>query len=139
MAEGTHGEEVEAFLFHHVRDHLVGRALHEARWSERITVEQATLRDYDFRHPVLDLKGSAGEGALEWYEYPGGFTSPGEGAALASIRAGERRAEARVLGHVALAEGVAVLQLAVVLTKNPDGSRVASFELELRLVRGAAA
>lgn len=48
-------------------------------------------------------------------------------------------AEARVLSHAVLAEDVEGLQLAVLLTKNPDGSRVASFELELRLVRRAAA
>jgi hypothetical protein len=48
-------------------------------------------------------------------------------------------AEARVLSHVVAAEDAAVLQLAVLLTRNPDGARVASFELELRLVRRAAA
>jgi type VI secretion system secreted protein VgrG len=93
----------------------VGRAVHAATWSRRITVEQATLRDYDFRHPVLDLQGRAGEGALEWYEYPGGFTSPGDGAALAAIRAGERQAEALVLEGSAtepaiLAGGVLMLE-----------------------------
>ena len=33
----------------------------------------------------------------------------------------------------------AVMVLAVVLTRNPDGARVAGFELELRLGRRAAA
>jgi type VI secretion system secreted protein VgrG len=75
----------------------LGRALHEARASERVVVEQSTLRDYDFRHPMLDLHGASGEGSLEHYEFPGGFTSAAEGAALAAIRLGELQAEASML------------------------------------------
>lgn len=48
-------------------------------------------------------------------------------------------AEARVLRRTPLAEDAAVMVLAVVLTRNPDGARVAGFELELRLGRRAAA
>jgi type VI secretion system secreted protein VgrG len=75
----------------------VGRALHSARLTQQIAVETATLRDYDFRHPTLDLTGTAGKGSLEWYEYPGGFTTASEGGALAAIRLGEREAESLIL------------------------------------------
>lgn len=48
-------------------------------------------------------------------------------------------AAARVLASTPIAEDAAVVRLAVVLTRNPDAARVAGFELELRLVRRAAA
>jgi type VI secretion system secreted protein VgrG len=75
----------------------VGRAIHAARVSRRIDVERASLRDYDFRHPMLDLDGASGDGALEWYEYPGGFTSAAVGADLAPIRLAQHQAESVVL------------------------------------------
>ena len=75
----------------------VGRALHESRITERLVVDQATLRDYDFRNPMLDLRGSSGDGSLEWYEYPGRFTSEGEGSALSAIRLDQHQAASVVL------------------------------------------
>lgn len=47
--------------------------------------------------------------------------------------------EATVTSRVALVDDSVVMGLAVLLTRNPDGARLASFELELRVVRRAAA
>ena len=33
--------------------------------------DRVALRDYDVRHPDVPIEGAAGDGALEWYEYPG--------------------------------------------------------------------
>jgi type VI secretion system secreted protein VgrG len=75
----------------------LGRALHSARVKQRIAVDKASLRDYDFRRPMLDLAGESGDGALEWYEYPGVFTTASAGGELAAIRLGEHQAESVVL------------------------------------------
>jgi len=53
------------------------------------------LRDFDFARPGLDLTASArGAGALELYEYPGGYTDLEEGKSLARVRLEEVRARA---------------------------------------------
>ena len=46
---------------------------------------------------MLDLSGASGEGALEWYEVPGGLEDPDAGRELAAIRLAERRAGATSL------------------------------------------
>ncbi len=35
-----------------------------------LTHDRVALRDYDVRHPEVPIDGAAGEGVLEWYEYP---------------------------------------------------------------------
>jgi len=69
-------------------------------FAERREVRPAhvTLRDYDWRRPALDLTASAraGDGALEVYEYPGGYGDTGEGRSLARVRLEEERASAIV-------------------------------------------
>ncbi|WP_437645896.1 type VI secretion system Vgr family protein [Sorangium sp. So ce362] len=75
----------------------LGRALHAARIRRRVTVEKVALKTYDFARPMLDLSGASGDGALEWYEYPGGFGDPDAGRDLAAIRLAERQAGATVL------------------------------------------
>lgn len=75
----------------------LGRAVHGARLRRRVTTDRLALRDYDFTHPQLELAGEAGEGALERYEYPGGFADPQAGREIAEIRLGERKAEELVL------------------------------------------
>jgi len=75
-----------------------GRAVHGAKLSRRVVNDKVSLRDYDFRHPQLDLAAEAGgPGALEWYESSGGFSTPDGGRELAAIRLAERTAEEIVL------------------------------------------
>lgn len=84
-----------------------GRALHAARLGRRAASDKVALRDYDFAHPQLDLAAEAGGGgALEWYEYPGGFATPEAGKELAAIRLGERRARAVTLEGEATAPDI---------------------------------
>ncbi|WP_437913162.1 type VI secretion system tip protein TssI/VgrG [Sorangium sp. So ce302] len=74
-----------------------GRALYAARVRRRVAVEKVALKAYDFTRPMLDLSGASGEGALEWYEVPGGLDDPDAGRELAAIRLAERRAGATSL------------------------------------------
>jgi type VI secretion system secreted protein VgrG len=50
------------------------------------TFDKLTLGDFDFEKPLLDQAASDGDGTLENYEYPGGYTDPGAGAVLSKIR-----------------------------------------------------
>ncbi|HZO11852.1 MAG TPA: type VI secretion system tip protein TssI/VgrG, partial [Polyangiaceae bacterium] len=81
----------------------VHRSVFAANLGESVASTHAVLRDYDFTHPLLDLQGESGDGALEWYEFPGGFVSPGAGNELAAMRLAERRNEQRVLESSAIA------------------------------------
>ncbi len=54
--------------------------------SRRVTTAAAARRDYDFARPALDLTASSGSGALEDYEYPGGYVEAGDGRRLAALR-----------------------------------------------------
>jgi type VI secretion system secreted protein VgrG len=47
---------------------------------------KATLRDFDFERPGLDLTAGKGQGDLEAYAYPGGYLEPSEGKRLAALR-----------------------------------------------------
>src|SRR6185437_7832534 len=51
-----------------------------------------TLRDQDFERPGVDQTASSGDGPLERYEYPGGYTDPDLGATLSAIRLEEAQA-----------------------------------------------
>jgi type VI secretion system secreted protein VgrG len=62
------------------------------------------LRDYDFERPQLDLTATAeadAETELERYDYPGLYTEPDRGAALAQVRLEAERAERETLDVVA--------------------------------------
>ncbi len=51
--------------------------------------DQATLRDFDFLRPDLDLTATAdvaGQAGREVYEYPGGYSGPMVGKRLAKVR-----------------------------------------------------
>jgi type VI secretion system secreted protein VgrG len=76
----------------------VGRALFAGSLARRAQSDAVALRDHDFEHPQLDLAARrGGPGAREWYEFPGGFRDPDEGAAIAKMRLGERQREAAQL------------------------------------------
>ncbi len=67
--------------------------------EDRLAPGAAVLRDFDFEKPALDLTASAeardAESELEWYEYPGLYTSPGDGKRLGRTRIEELRSVAR--------------------------------------------
>jgi type VI secretion system secreted protein VgrG len=49
-----------------------GHHFFEFERTERVTVEAVYLRDYDVRAPDVFIEGEAGDGALEYYEFPAG-------------------------------------------------------------------
>lgn len=64
------------------------------------TVRDAVrLCDYDFEHPLVDLRTEvkAGSGALTRFEVPGGYRAAAEGNVVARVRLEEARALRRVL------------------------------------------
>ncbi len=73
------------------------KGVHGAELAHAARSGAASLRDYDFTHPKLELKAKDGDGPLEWYEFPGNFGDAGAGGDLAKIRLAERRAEELVL------------------------------------------
>jgi type VI secretion system secreted protein VgrG len=90
------------------------------RLRAAVVSSKVSMRDFDFTHPQRDQSVDAGEGGrgLEIDTYPGGYTDPTEGRALARIRLEEVRAERFVLhaetscrrlwaGHVVTLKGAA--------------------------------
>ena len=65
--------------------------------SAAVVSDKISMRDFDFEHPELDQSAGEGDGALEAYSYPGGYTNPAEGRAIARLRLEEARARALVL------------------------------------------
>jgi type VI secretion system secreted protein VgrG len=65
------------------------------RLRSAVVSDKIAMRDYDFAHPLADqsVEASDGEGRLEVYSYPGGYTEPSQGSALARIRLEEARGE----------------------------------------------
>jgi len=101
------------------------------------TFDRLTLRDFDFEKPGLDLTMTEGDGALERYEYPAGFTDPAAGSTLAKRRLEEARSGALTLrgktGSRRLAPG-RVLEI----SNAPDASTNRRW-LIVSLEHGAAA
>lgn len=65
-------------------------AVHEIGARAEITPGQVTLRDWNTEHPDLDMDVSAGtdvEFGPEWYDYPGEYEEPSEGARKARLHA----------------------------------------------------
>ncbi len=75
----------------------VDRSVQAAHAVERLATDKVVLRDYDFSHPQNDLEKGAGDGALEHYEFPGGFDEGDAGEVLAGIRLAELRREQALL------------------------------------------
>jgi type VI secretion system secreted protein VgrG len=77
---------------------LVGvESVFAAVLSRTDATDKVSLGDYDFERPLVDQTVADGDGALERYEYPGGYRDPAAGQALAKIRREEARAHASVL------------------------------------------
>jgi type VI secretion system secreted protein VgrG len=75
-------------------------AVYALRQQERVRSGKFTLRDFDFKHPQLDLtssKAAADRPALEVYDYPGGYFDPGEGKRLAEVRLQEEQVLRRTI------------------------------------------
>ena len=75
----------------------VGRALHSARLRHQVTTEKASVREYDFERPMLELFGEAGAGSLAWDDFAGSSNSPDADREQAAIRLAEHQTEAVVL------------------------------------------
>ncbi len=66
--------------------------------------DRVELRDYDVRHPDAPIHGAAGQGALEWYEYPGGVVHDEAAATRARTRLEQlQRLRVRLEGRSACA------------------------------------
>lgn len=82
---------IEALRVAHAAGMVTGEAVKHTHLRYRRTTEKVSLRDLDFRKPMTDLTTSAGDGALERHEYPGGYNDPGVGTELAKMRIEEAR------------------------------------------------
>lgn len=51
-----------------------------------VTSGKATERDFDLERPTVDLTAAKGEGDLEVYDYPGGYTAAPDGKRIAALR-----------------------------------------------------
>ncbi len=71
------------------------------RYAEEVRPGKVSLKDYNFKKPLLDLKGekpAEKNTELEIYDYPGLFDNPGRGADLSKVRLQERQVK-RKIGH----------------------------------------
>jgi type VI secretion system secreted protein VgrG len=67
---------------------------------EEMRPAKVVLRDHDFKRPALDLEATAqadAPGGATFFEYPGGYVDPAEGARLARLRLDAFAAEAQVV------------------------------------------
>jgi type VI secretion system secreted protein VgrG len=64
----------------------VGTGISGFTRTQELRASKVTLRDHDFETPRTELTGTAGGGGLEIYDYPGGFSTAGDGATRARIR-----------------------------------------------------
>lgn len=66
--------------------------------EDAVHTGKVTLRDYDPHQPTLQLESSvSGDQREEWYEYPGGYTTPDEGERLARLQLEAEEALRRVV------------------------------------------
>lgn len=98
----------------------VDAAVHTARVRRRVATDKVTLRDYDFEHPMLDLVGESGDGALARYEFPGRFDDPAVGRELAEIRLAERRGDRAIIEAEATSPAIAAGTI-VTVSGAPEG------------------
>ncbi len=83
-----------------VGEHTSGVGIRRLRLTSRVTAESASVGDYNFETPAVDLNlthSLPGQAVGDDYEYTAGHLTPEEGQALAEIRAQEIAAE-RSLG-----------------------------------------
>jgi type VI secretion system secreted protein VgrG len=55
---------------------------------------KATVLDFDFENPAVDLTGAAGQGEHEVYAYPAGHRAAGDARRIATLRLEERQVKA---------------------------------------------
>jgi type VI secretion system secreted protein VgrG len=66
-----------------------GEHVHAFGYREAVTAGKATLDDYDFEKPTLDLASASagpGDAAIEHYDYPGNYVAPRDGAQRSKAR-----------------------------------------------------
>lgn len=72
--------------------------------TSELTHDRVALRDYDVRQPDVPIEGSAGSGALEWYEHPANVMHGEAAAARAATRLEQlQRLRVRIEGRSACA------------------------------------
>ncbi len=102
--------------------------------TQRIRAGKASLKDFDFERPELQVTGSSraagDELGLEHYEYPGGFLDPSVGTKRSSVRLEELR-----FGTETFAGGGTCLRFVSGATFEPSGHPDQSFDQKLLLVR----
>lgn len=77
---------------------LLGKeAVFAASLSRSVAHGKVSLRDFDFERPLLEQGVSSGDGALERYEYPGGYSDPAVGRVLSEMRLSEAQGRSHVL------------------------------------------
>jgi type VI secretion system secreted protein VgrG len=76
---------------------VAAESVSSVRLKQARVTDKVSLRDLNFRMPMLDLSVATGAGPLERYEYPGGYNEDGVGEDLAKIRLEEERARRVVL------------------------------------------
>lgn len=78
-----------------------GTGVQTLELDHAVTSDAITLTDWDFKKPGLDLRSTSlvsDEKKTERFEYPGGYLTQAEGAALAKVRA-EELASGRLTGR----------------------------------------
>lgn len=72
-------------------------AVYAAELGRAMAPTKASLGDFDFERPMVDQQVAEGDGALERYEYPGGYVDPVVGQALAKLRLEEAQQRKQTL------------------------------------------
>jgi type VI secretion system secreted protein VgrG len=77
-----------------------GSGVYELDITHSVVTEEVVLRDWNYETPGVDLTSSAadGEARTSRYEFPGGFQTQSDGAALAAIRL-EEHLSRRLIAH----------------------------------------
>src|SRR3990172_119044 len=94
VGDGGRGFAGAGRIWYRQKDSAAGdeEHLYELSRRTRRVPGKVVLRDYDFERPMLDLTVTAEDGkGEEVYEYPGGYTDPGDGRRLARVRLEELR------------------------------------------------
>jgi len=72
-------------------------AVYEVELGQAMVPTKVSLGDFDFERPMVDQHVAEGNGALESYEFPGGYVDPDVGRVLAKLRLEEARQRRRTL------------------------------------------
>jgi type VI secretion system secreted protein VgrG len=68
--------------------------VHRLEAGHAFRSSKATVLDFDFESPAVDLTGAAGQGGHEVYAYPAGYRAAGDARRIATLRLEERQVKA---------------------------------------------